>query len=144
MIFAKRGSVAALLGFVTMMTLTGCSQPDDHTVIEGIVAVSKAESSDNTLGSITDFEWDEVYFFPENTAVDKIQANTGIELPGGLLSGDHLYNSTLAFINDGIVVKTIQTVGAPLDFDSAHIFTSYPHPGELEVRGRAVYLAPAE
>ncbi|GAA2543799.1 hypothetical protein GCM10009860_25750 [Microbacterium mitrae] len=128
-----------------MLSLVGCSQPDgDHTVIEGIIAVSKAESGDNTLGSMTNFEWEEVYFFPENTAVDKIQANTGVELRGGLLSGDHLYNSTLAFINDGILVKTIQTLGAPLDFDSAHIFTSYSYPGELEVRGPAVYLTRSE
>lgn len=145
MIFAKRGSVAALLGFVTMLSLAGCSQPDDdRTVIEGIIAVSTAESGDNTLGSMTNFEWDEVYFFPENTPVDKIQAKTGVELRGGLLSGDHLYKSTLAFVNDGVTVKTIQTTGAPLAFDSAHIFTSYPYPGELEVRGPAVYLVPSE
>ncbi len=136
-------AAAAFAATVSTLSLAGCAQPDhDDAVVDGITALRDAGTADKNLGSMTTFEWDEVYLFPENTAVDDIQAKTGVELPGGLISGDRLYNSTLVFLGDGVVVETVQTAGAPLGFDSSRTFKPYPYPGELEVRDAAVYLVP--
>ncbi|WP_433676372.1 hypothetical protein [Microbacterium gorillae] len=137
----RRAAVLAGLALAAAAVLVACAPADPgDAVVEGIVALSDGDENATTLASMTTFDWDEVYLFPESTPVGEITERTGIELSGGLISGDHLLNTTLVFRHEGHVVAKVQTTGAPLAFDSAHTWQPYPYPGELEVVGAAVRL----
>ena len=114
-----------LLLLLTLFVLMGCSDNDNKLLDKLQTAVKKEPGKAGytvvELESITDFEWDTLYFFAGQVSPEEVNNQIGIKWDGGKIPGgyDRLIfvknNQVVSFIDYNLVEFPLQVFGCNTD-----------------------------
>lgn len=115
-------SLRLLLSALVIVVVAGCGiikhtpagQSDEP--LEAKLSALKDSGETAPLSDLTDFSWDEVHLFNEETPRDQIEAVVGDPVVTGSDSGSNV--SLLVFEQDGKVVDSVTVTGDYLRADS--------------------------